>query len=97
LETVKIAYCFISRSDWAVWCQVNPDIPDDANYETWLKNVEDFCGGILADGGRPIQIDVKPAEFLAWCNRAGRDVNSSARAGYAAARLNEINKNRGGK
>lgn len=89
---MQIGYCFVTRDDWPEWLRANPDIPATADYATWLINIAEFCKGIEAQGGRAIQVKVKPAEFLTWCHAVGRqEINSSARADYAAARMIQLN------
>ena len=93
---IEIAYCLVSRDDWPEWHRINTDVPPDADYDTWLKNVEEYRNSLIAQGIRPVQIDVQPAEFIAWCRETGRNIDSSARSTYAATRLIEINKDRNG-
>ena len=85
-----VGLCFISREDWPEYCRVCADTPIGSDYDAWLKNVQQLCNGMAANGSRAVKIDVKPADLLAWCKARGLEVNSSSRANYAAARLAEI-------
>ena len=86
----EMAFCGCSRDDWPEWVKINTDLPPDATYDNWVSNIKQFRERIAAQGGIAVQIDVKPAEFLAWCQANGRDVNSSARANYAAFRFAQL-------
>jgi hypothetical protein len=85
-------YCFVSRDDWPEWCRISADIPAHADYDTWLKNVREHQQGAAAKGLRAVQVDVKPADLLAWCRGHGLNVNARSRARYAAVRGAEIDK-----
>ncbi|NLX99211.1 MAG: hypothetical protein GXY83_23995 [Rhodopirellula sp.] len=92
--TPEIALCFVSRENWPEYCRISADIPDDSDYDTFLKGAQEFCDGVAADGGRAIKIHVDPGELLAWTQTEGVDVNSNSRARYAALQLSK--KQRGG-
>ena len=88
---MSVGICLVSRQDWPEYCRISTDIPVGSDYDTYLKGVEELCDSMAAKGRRPVKLDVKPAELLAWCQERGLEVNSSSRSHYAAARIAGLN------
>jgi hypothetical protein len=89
---LPIPFLCCAREDYEEWCGISTDLPPDASYDQWLENIKQFRERVASQGGRAIQIDVKPAELLAWCKEMSRDDNASARAAYAATRFAQLDK-----
>jgi len=92
MNQMTVVHCVVSRADWPEWVRINPDIPPGRNYDAFLEDLAQAYQGAIEDGGRAVKVDVKPAEFLAWCRKTGRNVKASSRAAYAAFRLIELQK-----
>lgn len=89
--TPTIAHCTVSRSDWPEWLRINADLPADFKYDAFLEKLGDFCDSVAAEGGRAIKINVNPADFADWCRIRGCEIDTRARASYAAAMFAKLN------
>jgi len=94
MKRQAFGHCFISREDWPEYCRSCSDTPVGSDYDAYLKDVQELCHGMAAEGCRVVKIDVKPADLLAWCQARGLEVNSKSRAEYAADRMREIHQKR---
>lgn len=86
----SFCFCVTSRDNWPAWCAMNSDLPADADYDTWLENVNEFEQQIRSQGQLPVRVYVEPQEFVAWCRARGRNIDSTTRGEYAAfVRIND--------
>ncbi len=84
-----IGHCRVSREDWGEWIRINQDLAG-ADYETFSEQLRRFCDDVAERGERAVVVDVKPADFLAWCRKSGRNVDADARALYASVKIAEM-------
>ena len=92
MSITPVGHCFVSREEWPEYCRISTDIPVGSDYDTFANAVQKFGDEVVARGGRFIKIGVKPADILSWCQARGRQIDASARADYAAARLLDLDK-----
>jgi hypothetical protein len=59
-----------------------PKLPEQ--YETWLLSTEQVEQVVQRSGVEVVRVDIEPAVFLAWCDRAGLASDGAARIQYAA-------------
>jgi hypothetical protein len=76
------------------WQRVR-DISTDADsledsYEAWLKLAEGELKKFQSSGLRVEKVDIDSEQLILWCNEQGMEVNSKARARYAAEKLSEL-------
>ena len=76
------------------WQRVR-DISTDADsledsYEAWLKLAEGELKKFQSSGLRVEKVDIDSEQLILWCNEQGMEVNTQARARYAAEKLSEL-------
>ena len=80
----SIAHAFVTRDDFADWLSANLYLAADTNYDYWLKQMEQAAKELASNGGQLIKINVKPAEFAAWCRSKGKKASPRTCSEYAA-------------
>lgn len=66
-------------------------------HDTYAQFVQDIEHGerqLRAQGMATVRVHIVVDEFIAWCNKAGRQINSKARSDYAAIKAVEMDKGR---
>jgi len=75
---------FVSRVDYLDFraaCVDGAALPGD--YGAFMKDYNQQLQSLRAEGISPTQMNVKPAELIAWCKANGRAVDSKSRIEYA--------------
>lgn len=85
LQVSVIGFFWMELDDWDA---LLPQFVDRANfpaqYEHWVKAVENGMQKVARPGVEILKIRAEPDEFLGWCRLKGLDVNSHARTEYAS-------------
>ena len=75
---------FISREDYPELLRVVDDPGNlPADYNTFLKDVDNLVEDAKQSGMLIAKIDIKPAELVQWCRIQRRPIDRAARAAYA--------------
>lgn len=83
MRTVYLS--FVAEEDFNDFVRLCDDTdPAKANYAEYTKGVDDFCKETARVGNRAVKVRIDPNELVAWCAKANRKVDSSARSHYAA-------------
>ena len=87
---------FVSRADYFDFraaCVDGAKLPSD--YGAFMKEYNQQLQRLREEGISPTQMNIKPAELIAWCKANGREIDSKARADHANAMFTGLNfKNR---
>ncbi len=87
---------FVSRADYFDFraaCVDGAKLPSD--YGAFMKEYNQQLQSLREEGISPTQMNIKPAELIAWCKANGRVIDSKARAEYANSMFAGLNfKNR---
>lgn len=86
----SVAIPFIARENWREFCRISDDLFAGSIYDRYLVSVQKIEQDALAEGFRPVKIDMNPADVAAWCLAHGKRVDHVGRSDYAAARLVEL-------
>lgn len=87
-----IGYCWVAEEDWPEWVRINAYAPG-STWNGWRQAIENLREQLIADGRRPVEVQTKPGDFLAWCVANGREVDVHARADYAGSRVVQMVQN----
>ncbi len=74
---------FISREDYIEYRSVCDDgdvMPSD--YKVFLRDYNQQLGELRASGVSPTQMNIKPADLVAWCKANGHAIDSKGRTAY---------------
>jgi hypothetical protein len=65
----------------------------EETHEEWVKIAEKTIETLTKQGVLARKVDVDVNELQVWCSAQNRPLDSSARAGYAAAHLRDLHEN----
>ena len=75
---------FISREDYPELLRVVDDPGNlPADYDSFLKTVDNLVEDAKQSGALMVKITIKPAELVQWCRIQHRAIDRAARAAYA--------------
>ena len=83
---------FVSRVDYFEFraaCVDGAALPSD--YGAFMKDYNQQLQSLRAEGISPTQMNIKPAELVAWCKANGRAVDSKGRIVYANFLFEKLN------
>lgn len=83
---------FVSRADYFDFraaCVDGAKLPSD--YGAFMKEYNQQLQSLREEGISPTQMNIKPAELIAWCKANGREVDSKARAEHANSMFAGLN------
>jgi hypothetical protein len=75
---------FVSRENYHEYraaCVEGAALPSD--YGAFMKEYNQQIQNLRAEGISPTQMNIKPADLVAWCKANGRAVDSKSRIEYA--------------
>ena len=75
---------FVSREDYAELLRIVDDPGNlPADYNAFLKDVDNLVEDGKQSGMLIAKIEIKPAELVQWCRIQRRPIDRAARAAYA--------------
>jgi len=83
---------FVSRADYFEFraaCVDGAKLP--ADYGAFMKDYNQQLLSLREAGISPTQMNIKPAELVAWCKANGREVDSKGRAEHANSMFAGLN------
>ena len=83
---------FVSRADYLDFraaCVDGAKLPSD--YGAFMKEYNQQLQVLREQGIFPTQMNIKPAELIAWCKANGREIDSKARADHAKSMFSGLN------
>ena len=72
------------EDDYASFRAVLPDRRWHATFAEWEAAAQQNLERLQNQGIRAIKAEVRSADFIAWCRRTGRDVNTEALTAFGA-------------
>lgn len=73
------------REDYEKLKQILKDGADlPANYDDWQSNADKRIAELAKVGVRVVKINIDPEAFSAWCKANNKELDSPARAAFAA-------------
>ncbi|MFZ1218071.1 MAG: hypothetical protein WAO00_02205 [Chthoniobacterales bacterium] len=85
---------WFSADQWQLLRSLATDAEDlEETHEEWVKIAEKTIEDLARQGLRAQKVDVDVNELQAWCLAQNRRLDSSARAAYAAAHLQDLHEN----
>ena len=80
-----LAVAWFREDDWLRWCAIDPDFQPD--YEHWRRRAESAFQQQEAMGHRVVKITLDLDEFIEWSRANGGQIDTQARATFAAVKL----------
>jgi len=83
---------FVSRADYFEFraaCADGAKLPSD--YGAFMKDYNLQLQKLREEGISPTQMNIKPAELIAWCKANGREIDSKGRAEHANSMFAGLN------
>lgn len=87
MPLIAMAVAWMRKEDWPRWLSIDSDFQPD--YDHWLKRMEKAMAEIQERGTLVEKVIVDPDEFLEWSRANGGEVDTKARARYAAITLSK--------
>jgi hypothetical protein len=87
----RFGLTWFKQDDWPRWLEIDPRFQPD--YSHWLRRSLKTLAGLEEMGIHVVKVNVRPDEFKVWAEKAGRPIDTHARAAFAAekARAMELN------
>ncbi len=91
---VVAGIAWFRANQWQLLRSLATDAEDlEETHEEWVKIAEKTIEDLARQGVLAQKVDVDVNELQAWCSAQNRPLDSSARAGYAAAHLRDLHEN----
>lgn len=86
-----VGVAWYRRHDWQRLLEVSVDREElEGSYDEWATAMPGRMAEVEQAGFTPHKIDVAVDELICWCRHNGRVVDGSARADFAAHKLQEL-------
>lgn len=96
-ERQRVALAWFSRSEWQQLRKIADDADDlEETYEEWREQADRTLNGLLESGVLVEEFSIRVGELADWCKQQGRPVDGSARADFAALKLQQRDSGRAG-
>jgi hypothetical protein len=81
-----IGIAWFNENDWDEWKKISEDVIED-NYEDWLIEALLAKSKYEKEGYIIKQVIITPDNFMKWCKKNNKKLNSSSRSKYVSELL----------
>ena len=81
-----IGIAWFNENDWEEWKKLSEDKLED-NYENWLIEASLAKSKFEKEGYSISKVNITPKNFLSWCNKNSKKLDSSSRSQYVSSLL----------
>lgn len=83
MQVQAMGMAWFEEDDYEAFRSVLPDRKWHATYREWEAAAEQRLEGLRNQGVRAIKAKTRSADFMAWCRRTGRNVDTQALLDFA--------------
>lgn len=90
-DAVVVGFAWYRREEWEEWLKEVPDLERwESCFEDWKQGAKRTIRDLRRRGLTVRKVEVRIAEFRAWCRVQNRAMDSKARAEYASVFLARV-------
>lgn len=85
MDAIVVGFAWYRREEWEQWLKEVPDLDRwESCFEEWKRGASRTLRDLRRTGANVRKVEVRTAEFRAWCRVQNRAMDSQARAEYAS-------------